>query len=76
MLVRILFGHLPDRIGGIPVALGSIAIEAAEQYLLWTVFSPAMALTGPATGLLADRFRYGVVFPIGGLAASLGSRWL
>ncbi len=119
VLVRILFGHLPDRIGAIPVALVSMAIEAIGQYLLCTAFSPAMALagafltglgcslmfpamgievvrrvpphlrgtaagglaafqdlalglTGPATGLLADRFGYGVVYLIGGLAASLG----
>ena len=119
VLVRILFGHMPDRIGSIPVALVSTAVEAVGQYLLWTAFSPAMALagafltglgcslmfpamgmevvrripphlrgtaagglaafqdlafgiTGPATGLLADRFGYAVVFLIGGLAASLG----
>jgi len=119
VLVRILFGHLPDRMGSMPVALVSIAVEAAGQFLLWTASSPAMALagafvtglgcslifpamgievvrrvpphlrgtaaggfaafqdlayglTGPATGLLADRFGYGVVFLIGGLAASLG----
>jgi predicted MFS family arabinose efflux permease len=28
--------------------------------------------TGPLTGLLADRLGYGVVFLVGGLAASLG----
>lgn len=119
VLVRILFGHLPDRIGGIRVALVSMAVEAVGQYLLWTAPNPAMALvgafltglgcslifpamgievvrrvpphlrgsasagfaafqdlayglTGPTTGLLADRFGYGVVFLIGGLAASLG----
>ena len=119
VLVRILFGHLPDRIGGIPVALASIAVEAVGQYVLWTAFSPAMALagafltglgcslifpamgiemvgripphlrgtamgglaafqdlafggTGPVTGLLADRFGFGVVFLVGGLAASFG----
>jgi MFS family permease len=119
VLVRILFGHLPDRIGGIPVALVSMAVEALGQALLWTAFSPAMALagafltglgcsmifpamgvemlrripahlratamgglagfqdlayggTGPVTGLLADHFGYGVVFLVGGLAASLG----
>ena len=119
VLARILFGHMPDRLGSIPVALVSMAVEAAGQYLLWTAFSPAMAfagafltglgcslmfpamgiemvcrvpphlrgtaagglaafqdlaygVTGPATGLLADRFGYGVVFLIGGLAASLG----
>ena len=32
----------------------------------------AFGVTGPATGLLADRFGYGVVFLIGGLAASFG----
>jgi MFS family permease len=119
VLVRILFGHLPDRIGSVPVALVSIAVEALGQYLLWAAFTPAMAfagafltglgcslmfptmgmevvrrvpphlrgtaagglaafqdlafgVTGPVTGLLADRFGYGVVFLVGGLAASLG----
>jgi MFS family permease len=118
VLVRILFGHLPDRIGAIP-ALVSMAVEAVGQYLLWTAASPEMALagafltglgcslvfpamgievvrripphlrgtamggfaafqdlayggTGPLTGLLADRLGYGVVFLVGGLAASLG----
>ena len=32
----------------------------------------AFGSTGPATGLLADRFGYAIVFLIGGLAASLG----
>lgn len=119
VLVRVLFGHLPDKIGGMPVALVSMGIEAAGQYLLWSAATPTVALagafltglgcsmifpamgvevvrripahlrgtamggfaafqdlayglTGPATGLLADHFGYGVVFLIGGLAASLG----
>jgi MFS family permease len=119
VLVRVLFGHLPDRIGGIRVALVSIAIEAGGQYLLWRADSPGLALTGafltglgcslifpamgleavrrvpphlrgtavggfaafqdlaygltgPATGLLADRFGYRIVFLVGGVAASLG----
>jgi len=119
VLARILGGHLPDRLGGIRVALASMAVEAAGQYLLWSAPGPAMALmgafltglgcslvfpamglevvrsipphlrgtamgglaafqdlayglTGPATGFLADRFGYGVVFLIGGMAACLG----
>ncbi len=119
VLVRILFGHLPDRLGSIPVGLVSIVVEAAGQFLLWTAAGPGMGLagafltglgcslifpamgievvrrvpphlrgtaagglaafqdlafglTGPVTGLLADRFGYGVVFLIGGLAACLG----
>ena len=52
VLVRILFGHLPDRVGGIPVALVSIAVEAGGQYLLWVAPSPVLALTGAfLTGL-------------------------
>jgi MFS family permease len=119
VLVRILFGHMPDRLGSIPVALISLGFEAAGQYLLCIAANPAMAiagafltglgcslmfpamgmevvrrvpphlrgtaagglaafqdlafgLTGPATGLLADRFGYAVVFLIGGLAATVG----
>jgi hypothetical protein len=32
--------------------------------------------TGRLAGLVADRFGYGVVFLVGGLAASHGSGWL
>lgn len=119
VLVRIVAGHFPDRFGAIRVALGSVAIEAVGQYLLWTASSPSMALTGafltglgcsltfptmgievirrvaphlrgtaaaglamfqdlafgltgPLTGVVADRFGYSAVFLVGGLAASLG----
>lgn len=52
VLVRILFGHLPDRLGGVPVALASIAVEAAGQYLLWAAPGPVPALAGAfLTGL-------------------------
>jgi len=63
VLVRILFGHLPDKIGGIPVALISMAIEAAGQYLLWSAPSPALALLGASlTGVGCS-----LIFPAMGL---------
>ncbi len=52
VLVRVLAGHLPDRIGSIPVALASMVVEAAGQFLLWQAPNPAMALAGAVlTGL-------------------------
>ncbi len=52
VLVRILLGQLPDRIGSMRVALVSIIVEAGGQYLLWTAFTPAMAFAGAfLTGL-------------------------
>ena len=118
VLVRIVAGHLPDRLGSIPVALVSMTAEAVGQFLLWGAPHPVVALagavltglgcslmfpamgievvrrvpahlrgtaagglamfqdlalgaTGPVTGVLADRFDFGVVFLVGGLAASL-----
>jgi MFS family permease len=46
VLVRILCGHLPDRIGGTPVAIAALAIEATGQYLLWLAPGPYPALLG------------------------------
>ena len=44
VLVRLPFGHLPDRLGGLPVAIGSLAIETIGQFLIWTAPDPALAL--------------------------------
>ncbi len=48
VLVRVLGGHLPDRVGSIPVALASMAVEAAGQFLLWQAPGPLLALAGAA----------------------------
>jgi len=119
VLVRLLCGHLPDRIGGTPVAIAALAVEALGQFLLWLAPAPwaalvgalltglgcsmvfpamgsvvvrqvpphlratavggfaafqdiAYGITGPAAGLLADRWGYAPIFLIGGIAATLG----
>jgi MFS family permease len=47
-----LFGHLPDKVGGLPVAICSLAVEAIGQALIWSAPSPAFALIGAfLTGL-------------------------
>lgn len=52
VLVRIAFGHLPDRIGGLRVAVFSLATEAVGQFLIWGAGHPALALAGAfMTGL-------------------------
>jgi MFS family permease len=52
VLVRILCGHLPDRIGGTRVAIASLIVEACGQYLLWLAPGPYAALAGALlTGL-------------------------
>jgi MFS family permease len=52
ILMRIVFGHLPDRIGGYHVALWSLAIEAIGQAVLWAAPYEIVALAGAfVTGL-------------------------
>jgi MFS family permease len=52
VLVRVLFGRLPDRIGGLPVAIGSLTVEAVGQTLIWSAPNPTLALVGAfLTGL-------------------------
>jgi predicted MFS family arabinose efflux permease len=59
MAGRLIFGHLPDRIGGTKVALVCVLIEAAGQALIWLAPLPALALLGAAvTG-----FGYSLVYP-------------
>lgn len=52
VLMRILCGHLPDKIGGTRVAIASLVVEACGQYLLWLAPTPWAALVGALlTGL-------------------------
>lgn len=64
-LGRILFGHLPDRMGGAKVALISVLIEAAGQLLIWLAPWSIVALIGATvTGL-----GYALVYPGFGVEA-------
>lgn len=45
-LMRVCFGHLPDRIGGYFVAVASLGIEGIGQALLWLSPTETVALTG------------------------------
>jgi MFS family permease len=63
--VRLLFAHLPDRLGGRKVGAVSVAIEFCGQLLLWLAHDPTMALAGAVlTGI-----GFSLVFPSMGLQA-------
>ncbi|MGA0598365.1 arabinose transporter [Enterovirga sp. CN4-39] len=65
MVARLLFGHLPDRLGGAKVAVGFVVVEAAGLATMWLAASGGLAAFGAAlTG-----FGYSLVFPGLGLEA-------
>lgn len=65
IVARILFGHLPDKIGGARVALVSVAVELVGQLLIWGAANEAVAYLGAAlTG-----FGYSLAFPAFGVEA-------
>ncbi|WP_028103599.1 arabinose transporter [Pseudoduganella violaceinigra] len=62
---RLLFGHLPDKIGGARVALVCVLIEALGQLCIWQASAPALVYVGAAlTG-----FGYSLAFPGFGVEA-------
>lgn len=62
---RVVFGHLPDRLGGAKVALVFALIEGLGQALIWCATTSEVALVGTAlTGV-----GYSLVYPALGLVA-------
>jgi MFS family permease len=65
IIARLIFGHLPDRIGGARVALIFVLIETAGLLLMGLASAPFIAAIGAAlTG-----FGYSLVFPALGVEA-------
>ena len=65
MAGRAFFGHLPDKIGGAPVAACFALVETAGLALIYIAPTPAIALTGVSlTGL-----GYALVYPSFGVEA-------
>jgi MFS family permease len=65
VLARLLFGHLPDRVGGARVALFGALVEAAGLALVWLAPWGALALLGAAVA----GFGYSLVYPGFGVEA-------
>ncbi|ALU87494.1 arabinose transporter [Herbaspirillum rubrisubalbicans] len=65
IVARLLFAHLPDKVGGARVALVCVVIEVLGQLLIWQAGSASWAYAGAAlTG-----FGYSLVFPGFGVEA-------
>jgi MFS family permease len=66
ILVRVFFAHLTDRLGGLPVACVSLAIEGVGQMLIWAAPSAVLALCGSALSGIG----FSLVFPAMGVLAT------
>jgi len=65
ILGRIMFGHLPDRIGGARVSLVCVIVETVGLVVIWLASSPAWVFIGSAlTGI-----GYSLVYPGFGIEA-------
>ena len=65
ILGRLVFGHLPDKLGGAKIALVCVLVEAAGLVPIWLATSPSPAFIGAGiTGL-----GYSLVYPGFGLEA-------
>jgi MFS family permease len=62
---RLAFGHLPDKLGGARVALGSTVVESAGLVLIWLASSETIALCG----VLLSGLGYSLVYPALGVEA-------
>lgn len=65
ILVRLIFGGLPDRIGGYPSAVISLLVETAGLIVIWLAQSPELALAGA----ILTGAGYSLVFPSLGVEA-------
>jgi MFS family permease len=65
MVARVVFGHLPDKMGGAKVALASVWLEAAGLALIW--IAPWSTLA--SAGALLTGLGYALVYPGLGLEA-------
>ncbi len=65
IVVRLLIGGLPDRLGGAKAALWSLPVEVVGQILLWAANSPELAILGAALSGLG----FSLVFPAFGIEA-------
>ena len=59
MVARVVFGHLPDQIGGAKVAVASMVIEAIGLFVIWDASGLATALVG----VVLSGLGYALVYP-------------